>query len=93
MGMEIVRLNPRFVGQVFRLLVQILFHFQLSLNPRFVGQVFRHFPKTYAKSELLSLNPRFVGQVFRQKCLQSNGIVMIDLSLNPRFVGQVFRQR
>ena len=34
-------LNPRYVGQVFRLKVIVNNYLLFSLNPRYVGQVFR----------------------------------------------------
>ena len=38
----VIRLNPRFVGQVFRRYPFAVRTWKNSLNPRFVGQVFRH---------------------------------------------------
>ena len=62
--MKAVGLNPRFVGQVFRLPSHPLQDAKLSLNPRFVGQVFRR-RRLLVLKRISGLNPRFVGQVFR----------------------------
>ena len=58
-------LNPRFVGQVFRLKVFAEKMAKKGLNPRFVGQVFRLNLGGEVEFLEASLNPRFVGQVFR----------------------------
>ena len=78
-----MRLNPRFVGQVFRLEAGSYQIGAKGLNPRFVGQVFRP-TITRTKPTGSSLNPRFVGQVFRlqpvknSSCFQSLKRCILD---------------
>ena len=64
-AVEETGLNPRLVGQVFRLDVNAKTLDGLSLNPRLVGQVFRQNYKSQEVLDAESLNPRLVGQVFR----------------------------